>query len=219
MKGKVISKFNGDSPAASQMRRAIRNIGMDPNGVRSLLITSPSRGDGKSLVTALLALTLAQDNPQRHVLIIDCDLRKPSQHLLLDQPRRPGLSELLVEMTDMDEACRETEVENLWLIPSGGQTKSPEQLLSSPRVSDLVRACRTYFDFIVCDSPPVLPANDAMLVGVHLDGVALVVRAHKTQRGEARKAVELLNSSGVKIFGFIANDIEIRGYYGYGYED
>ncbi|HEX30275.1 CpsD/CapB family tyrosine-protein kinase [Candidatus Poribacteria bacterium] len=215
MRGSVISKFKEDSPAASQMRRAIRNIKMAVNGIRSILITSPARGDGKSLITSLLALTLARDNPERHVLIIDCDMRKPSQHLLFNISRRPGLSELLVEMTDMDEACRETEMENLWLIPSGGEAKSPEQLLSSPRVSDLVRACRTYFDFIVCDSPPVLPANDAILVGTHLDGVALVVRAYKTQRGEAKKALELLRSSGIKIFGLIANDIEVRGYYGY----
>lgn len=78
-----------------------------------------------------------------------------------------------------------------------------------------MRACRTYFDFIVCDSPPVLPANDAMLIGGHLDGVALVVRAFKTQRGEAKKAVDLLKSSGIRIFGLIANDVEAGGYYGY----
>lgn len=218
MRGSVISRFGEDSPAASQMRRVIRSVKMAVDGVRSILITSPARGDGKSLITALLAVTLARDNPERHVLIIDCDLRKPAQHLLFDMSRRPGMCELLVEMTDMDEACRETEMGNLWLLPSGGQTKSPEQLLSSPRVSDLVRACRTYFDFIVCDSSPVLPANDALLVGAHLDGAALVVRAYKTQRGEAKKAVDLLRSSGIKIFGLIANDVEVRGYYGYRYE-
>ncbi len=173
---------------------------------RTLLVTSARPGEGKTLSAANVAISLAGLN--HRVLLIDADLRKPRLHEVFRVDQRPGLTDVLRGKATHD-AIHETKVPRLWLIPSGNPSRHAADLLGSQRFSQLIECFRQQFDWIVLDSPPVLPVTDACLMTRVASGVLFVVESGKTSRDIARAAVERLDAVGANLVGALLNGAEL----------
>jgi capsular exopolysaccharide synthesis family protein len=177
-------------------------------GSRSVLVTSTQPQEGKTVVTANLALALAQTG--QRVLLIDADMRKPRQHELFKVTQDPGLSSLLVGKTKASDAVRKTGMNNLWLMPAGPNPPNPAELLGSTRFKELLKTLREHFDWMVIDSPPVMAVTDASVIGHLTTGVVFVIGSEQVARNSARSAVEQLLGSRATILGGILNRVNVR---------
>jgi capsular exopolysaccharide synthesis family protein len=169
------------SLAAEQYRQLRTRLSHTEGGsnLRTVLITSPQKGEGKSITAANLALTMAQEL-QRRVVIIEADLRKPSLQQLFGLPSGPGLSEYLVGAAELKDVMRFLPDHNLTVIPAGVTPANPAELLGSTAMRRLLDQLRTRFDRVILDTPPVLPLADVAVLAPLVDGTLLVVRAGVT---------------------------------------
>jgi capsular exopolysaccharide synthesis family protein len=186
--------------------------------LKSVIVTSPSPGDGKSHVAVNLALTLSESY-RRRVLLIDADLRRPTLHLLFRLPNTRGLSEALKETTDEKVATVKVS-ETLTLLPAGRPDPNPLGGLSSGRMKRMVADAADRFDWVVIDSPPVGVLADAHLLSETVDAAILVVRAGVTRFPDLEAAAGTLGHD--RILGVVLNavdPVEIRGegYYSHYY--
>lgn len=172
--------------------------------LKTIVITSPFTQDGKSTVAANLATTFAQHGMR--TLLIDCDLRKPTQHEIFQVSREPGLTELLAGDGLVAGTGRRTSVEGLSLITAGALPLDPAEVLGSPRMREVLAKLADAFDVVVLDSPPVLPVADPAILASIADGVLLVVRAGATNRRAAQLAVQQLQDVDARILGAVLND-------------
>ncbi len=190
-----------------------------PEGsLRTLLVTSPELGDGKSTVAANLALALARSG--RRVALVDADLRRPSLLEVLEPPQPFGLSDHLVGEVSLDEVVQPTRYPNLVFVPAGRTAPNPAELLGSQRMRDFLQRLRDRVDMLVVDSPPVMAVTDAVILARESDGVVLVVNPGTTHREAAVRARRQLEALGARVLGFVFNDAPVdgrRGYYGYAY--
>ncbi len=185
----------------------------DPGG-QSVLVTSTGPGEGKSLVAANLAISLAQTG--KRVLLLDADLRKPMVHQVFDLSQEPGLSNYLVGSAKASEAVRKSFVEGLWLMSAGRLPPNPAELLGSERCVSLLQSLREHhFDWVVVDSPPVMAVADSSIIAHAVSGVVFVVGADMTSRHAASRAVDQLEGTQAKFFGAVLNraDLERNAYY------
>ena len=186
-----------------------------PPGV--IMITSPNPSEGKSMVGANLAQSLAlQGHP---TVIIDCDLRKPRVHKIFDLDALPGLTNYLSGNATKEEILRETAIPNLLVIPAGPQSPSPSNLLNSEIYKELLSQLRQQYAHIIIDTPPILGFSDARIVSVLVDGTFLVTRHNSTHKSAARLAAQLLSQVNAPIMGGVLNDVETSSmkYGGYQY--
>lgn len=174
------------------------------SSLKTIVVTSPFAQEGKSTVAANLATVFAQHGMR--VLLIDCDLRKPTQHRIFHVSMRPGLTELLTSSELQAGAGRRTSVEGLSLVTAGTLPGDPVELVGSARMRELVERFAEAFDVIVIDSPPVLPVADATILGAMADGVLLVVRAGQTDRRSAQLAIQQLQDVDARLLGVVLND-------------
>jgi protein-tyrosine kinase len=154
--------------------------------LKTLLVTSSLPAEGKSFVAANLSQVLALQ-PDCRVLLIDADLRRPRLHLALGAPDAPGLSEYLLDDTEMFGVIQRGSVERLFFIPSGRSTPGPTELVGNGRLKALIGTLVSSFDWIIIDSPPALPFSDACLIANCCDGVLMVVRSSSTPLEVVRK--------------------------------
>ena len=186
--------------------------------IRTIAITSPSKGDGKSLTAANLALTMGQEFQQR-VLLIDADLRRPTVHRLFGVNDGPGLADVLMGIADIDQALISIPEHHLTVLPAGVPPGHPAELLGSAAMRRTLDALRTRYDRILIDMPPVAPLADLHIVAPQVDGVLMIVRAGITPKPAIERALAGLEMS--KVLGLVLNesgaDIDKRGYEGYGY--
>jgi capsular exopolysaccharide synthesis family protein len=191
--------------AAAEQYRAIRarlaHI-EEHQPLRTLMITSPGHGDGKSVTAANLSLAMAQE-PQRNVVLIDADLRSPTLHALFGIQRSPGLADLLDGSASLDEALVYVPELRLTLLPAGGAAPFPTELLGSAAMRRAVDTLRSRFDRIVLDVPAVAPLADAGTVASLADGVVIVVRAGTTQRPALERAVAAFEDN--QVVGMVLN--------------
>jgi protein-tyrosine kinase len=166
-------------------------------GVAIIGVTSAGPGDGKTTTAINLAGALAQDRNAR-VLLIDCDLRSSAMARRLGLGDGRGLVQAIVDpMLSLDDAIRHLPRYNLDVMPSGFETASPYELLKSPRLGELFEAARRRYDYIVVDTPPVVPFPDCRVLAKVVDGFLLVVSAHRTPRRLVDEAVEVLPKEAV----------------------
>ncbi|HUR08095.1 MAG TPA: polysaccharide biosynthesis tyrosine autokinase [Nonomuraea sp.] len=201
------------------VRTAI-HFGAPKEGSKVVHITSPSPGDGKSLVSANLAIAFAQTG--KRVVLIDADCRRPSQHRLFGVSKDVGLSSVLLGQARLKEAIHATPVPNLHLMPSGPIPTNPAELLNSAAFTKLLQTLAKVCDHVVVDSPPIMPVTDSRIIAARCDFTLLVLRAEKSTRRVAQHAAEALRSVSAKLLGIVVNDIPRNrdgyGYYGkYGY--
>ena len=183
----------------------------------SLLITSPSAGEGKSTTLANLAVTMAQ--MERQVIVVDADLRRPYLHTLFRVPSDVGLTTMMLEDAALAEPplC-DTSVPGLRVLPTGTLPPRPADLLGSRRMEALIAALRERADVVIFDAPPILAATDAVILATKLSGVLLVVSAGETRRESAQQAVERLRKVNANLLGAVLNNAPVEaglgGYYG-----
>jgi succinoglycan biosynthesis transport protein ExoP len=177
-------------------------------GPRVVVITSTQPVEGKSVVAANLAISLAQTG--QRVILIDADMRKPRQQDLFKLPPGPGLSSLLVGKSNADESVRPSAFANLWLMTSGPNPPNPAELLGSARFRELLTGMRQLHDWVVIDSPPVMAVTDASVIGHLATGVVFVIGCERVNRHAARTAVEQLLAARATILGAVLNRVNVR---------
>jgi polysaccharide biosynthesis transport protein len=210
---------------ASESIRAIRTSLLLANPGRlalSILITSPGANEGKTTLAANLATAMAQLNDTK-VLFIDADLRSKKPHTIFPVQkthRSPaGLTNFLRGETDVHDIVYHTDTHNLFVIPRGGDSSNPVELLHSSQMLKLLRWCRDEGFHVIIDSPPILPVTDSMVLAAQVDGVLLVVSAGETTRESCRWSLRRLADSGGKVLGVVIQKVR-RAHlpqYGYGY--
>ena len=177
-------------------------------GPRSVVVTSTQPFEGKTIVAANLAMSLAQTG--QRVLLIDADMRKPRQHDLMNVEQDPGLSSLLVGRAKAADAIRTSAAGNLWVLPAGPNPPNPAELLGSTRFKELLKALGQHFDWLVVDSPPVMAVTDASVIGHLTTGVVFVIGSEQVNRHTARTAVDQLRASKATILGSVLNRVNVR---------
>lgn len=179
-------------------------------------LTSPDKGDGKSTVTAYLAIAMAQAG--QTVLIIDGDLRSPRQNKIFHLENEVGLSDALID-TDvpLSDLIVRSELIGLDILPTGPIPSAPAEMLNSRRFQDLLIGLSGVYDRILVDSPPVLAVTDARVIATKCDATILVTRVDKSTRDAAGVAFERLHSVGANILGVVLNAMPKGIGYGYGY--
>jgi capsular exopolysaccharide synthesis family protein len=180
--------------------------------LRTVLITSPQKGEGKSITSANLALTMAQEL-HRRVIIIEADLRKPSLQQLFGLPAGPGLSEYLVGAVDLKDVMRFLPDHNLTVIHAGTTPTNPAELLGSTAMRRLLDQLRTRFDRVILDTPPVLPLADVAVLAPLVDGTLLVVRTGVTPKPAIENALRAFDSS--RLLGVVLNESGMEQDYRY----
>ncbi|MGN4240628.1 polysaccharide biosynthesis tyrosine autokinase [Staphylococcus equorum] len=225
-KNKVISPlYVHDNPKStiSEKFRGIRSNIMFSNAnseIKSLLITSEKPSSGKSTVTANIATTYAQAGYK--TLIIDGDMRKPTQQYIFDLTNFNGLSNFIIGKALSKDAIKETHIENLSVLTSGPVPPNPSELITSEKFTELFNKLSEEFDCILIDTPPVTTVTDAQLYAQNVRDCILIIDSTANDKSEVKKAKELLEKSGGKVIGAVLNKATIdKGsnyYYYYGDE-
>jgi protein-tyrosine kinase len=201
-----------DSPAAEQykiLREQLKKLRID-SGVRCVSVTSPVQRDGKTTVAVNLAVAMALDYEGK-VLLIDCDLRRPEVHRYFGIDPSPGLADYLVSAGNGNptSCIRDTFIPGFQIVPGGKPTTLSSELLAKEKMTALMKEIRVRFPEhqIILDAPPALSTPDPLVLGRHVDGILMVVRAGKTPRDYLAKAVQSLNSD--KILGIVLNGVNL----------
>jgi succinoglycan biosynthesis transport protein ExoP len=174
----------------------------------SLVITSTGPSEGKTVVSSNLAKGLAMTG--RKVVIIDVDMRRPRVHEVFGIGRGPGLSELLAGTIDLTQAIHEMPVPDLFVMPAGGPTPTPTELLSSPQFARLLQTLVEKFGWVILDAPPVNVVADACIVANRAAAVLFVASAQQTKRSAALNALEQLDLAGATFLGAVLNKVPLR---------
>ncbi len=175
---------------------------------KTVLVTSGQASEGKTTTVVNMAISLSQLGAS--VLIIDCDLRKPATHKLLNVEHQNGLSTYLSRETEINGLIRKLPIGNLSLLPCGPIPPNPAELLSSNKMKSMLAMLSERYDHILIDSPPLLSVADSVILSTMVDGVILVVHGGKSTRIAARRARQELTSVGAKIFGVVLNNLDVR---------
>lgn len=186
---------------------------------RAIMVASPNPGEGKTTLAINLAIALASND--RKVVLLDCDLRKPTIHKVFGQALQPGISNYLTGSASLNEILRSTEIPHLFFIPGGTLPPSPVELVSSKPFEELLLHLRTEFQHVIVDTPPLIEFADARCIANLVDGSLIVVRNHFTSRKAGSLARQLLTQVNAPVIGGVlnmatSNRLGYGGYY-YGY--
>ena len=216
----ILAVKNSDDIAIESLRSMRTAIHFALSSARNNLITisGPAPEVGKSFISTNLATILAQSD--KRVLIIDADLRRGYLHKYFNLDTQPGLTELLNGQQSLDTVIRPTEVPGLSVISRGKSPTNPSELLSSNQFKNLLEQMSEKFDHVIIDTPPVLAVTDGIIIAQYTGVNLVIARYAKTQMKELELTLNRFEQAGVKVNGFILNDIQrsSAGYgYGYGY--
>jgi capsular exopolysaccharide synthesis family protein len=208
------------SPAVEAFRALRTNLVLLPveqaeKRMRVILVTSPQPSEGKTFVAANLAISFALQGTR--TMLVDCDMRKGVLYRRFGVSRRKGLSDYLSGRASLREILRETELEKLYLIPSGTTPPLPTELLGSEKMDVLLGALGSQIEVLILDSPPILPVADAMVLASRVNDVLLVIRSRFTDRAAAADALSLLGSARSSRVTCVLNGMDFSEAYGYGH--
>jgi capsular exopolysaccharide synthesis family protein len=212
------------SPPAEAFRTMRSNIRFATLDERAqiIMVTSAGASEGKSMAAANLAAAHAQAGEK--VLIIDADLRRPTQQKFFDADATVGLTNVLVGEATLEQAIQQTMVPNLQVLTSGPLPPNPAELLDSPRMTDLLQKARGLADLIILDSPPAIMLTDALLLAARVDQILLIAAAGQVTRDAFDEMLRLLGHARGKILGVVLNKLKLTAgdyyyyYYYYYYE-
>lgn len=216
VKNFIVSK-NPKSRAAEAFRTLRTNIQFSSldSDVKSIVVTSSAPSEGKSTVMVNLAITMAQTG--KKVIIVDCDLRRPTVNKKLDLPNMEGLVNVLIQEKTAEECILPTNIPNLFALTSGPVPPNPAELLGSKKMKNLISTLGESFDIILIDAPPVIAVTDAQILSTISQGVLLIASYGSTEKQGLIKAKELLDKVGAKILGVVINKVPEKAesyYYG-----
>lgn len=198
------------SVESEQFRMMRSTILFPPTGQspRTIMITSSLPGEGKSFVSANLAVCIAH-HVDKHVLLMDCDIRLPSIHEIFGFENPPGISELLSDKTDISDIFLKTKIDRLTIAPAGEPPPNPSELLSSSKMASLIEDVKSKYSdrCILIDTPPVQLTAETAAIAKHVDAVILVIRYGKTPRALIPSIVEKIGKK--KVMGIVLNRAEM----------
>lgn len=188
---------------------------------KTFAVTSYAKGEGKSTVSANLAISFSK--MERKVLLMDCDLRRPNLHNIFKIENTVGLSNVIGKMAEFEDAVHRNVLPNLDILPSGTIPPNPSELVCSPRFEKLIEQLNEEYDYIIFDTPPIGVVADALLLKDRVAGYVVVLRERSTTHGDIQKMLESIRLADTKILGFIkvgcvqTKKRAGRGYYYYQY--
>lgn len=202
------------SEAYRTLRTNIQYSSFDKE-IRTIAVTSAEMAEGKSTVAGNIALSFAQG--EKKVILIDCDLRKPSVHKNFKVSNLIGVSEVLLGKATIEEAAQKRN-ENFHFLTSGKIPPNPSEMLASSAMTNLIEKLKETYDVIVLDTAPLQAVTDAQILSTKVDGTILVVRAGRTKKDVVIEAKNLLDKVGANIIGTVLHAVEnTRGKYYYYY--
>ena len=184
--------------------------------IRSLLLCSPVKGEGKTTLATNMAISFAMDG--RRVILVDADLRRPQIHTMFEMPKEHGLADYLEGGKGLDELLKPTPHKNLRVLSSGARPDHPTELMGTVRFDTLLRELKERCDLVVFDSPALLPVSDAVTVAPKMDACLVIARNLWTPARAAKQARNQLLQVGCTLLGAVHNGVsQARGYYPYYY--
>jgi len=216
----LIADKDPKDPICESYRTLRNNIRFSTLGksVKSLLVSSSMENEGKTTTVVNLAISISRE--EKRVLIVDADLRKPRVHQLFGLSNSAGLTNVLTDGTDMAQVIQTTGIPGVSVLMSGPVPPDPGQMIESENMAELIKQLSERYDMIIVDSPPVLIANDAIVLAGCCDSAILVLESRRATRGSIANVAEHLDRANVKLTGMVLNklSIEAGGYYGYYYK-
>jgi capsular exopolysaccharide synthesis family protein len=213
----LVTLTNPRSPVSEAYRTLRTNLEFSSldKPIKTMVVTSPGLGEGKSTTLANLAVTLAQ--AEKEVILVDCDLRRPSQHEIFGLSNGVGLTTMVVDDGAMKEPpLLDTGVAGLRLLTSGPLPPNPSELVGSRRMGEIISVLAERSDIALFDAPPIVAVTDAAVLASRVDGVLLVIKAGATKRDHAQKAKALLDKVNAHLLGVVLNNIKMdTSYYSY----
>lgn len=216
----LFGDFTADAPYVTEARRLLQALLRRHRSPASrvYMVTSAGRGEGKSTICGLLAITAARIF-HRHTLVIDSDLRRPTMHHLLEVADRPGLYELFQGTTTTDKAIRPTTIPLLHALPSGRPAAHVSESYDDEAFQKLLASLRPSYDLIFIDAAPVVPVVEPIMMAEHVDGILLVAMAGRTPITMIRRMRGIIAPVANKVAGAIVNNAAegLPYYYDYSY--
>ena len=215
----LISEVDQHSPLLESYRILRSNIAFSAidREIKLLAVSGPGRGEGKSTTAANLAIAMAMDG--RKVLIVDCDMRRPSMHRLFGVSSSIGLTNVITGNVKLEDAIKATKVENLSVLPAGALPPNPPEVLNSTHSRELFRKLAQDYDMVVLDCPPCAGLSDVQVVSTIVDGLVLVVAMNQTVKPHLCITMQTLAQVDAPLIGTVLNKMDLRhqGYYYYSY--
>lgn len=184
--------------------------------LKTLAVTSCTPNNGKSMTAANLAVVLTQAG--KSVLLIDCDMRNPTVHKNFNLSNKVGLSSCISMGTALSDAVQKTSIEGLYALTGGVIPPNPSELLGSEQMKNVLQRAKEQYDYVLIDTPPVMPVTDALIVSRFVDGMIFVIASAEIKVEMARDVKNQLVNAGANILGVVLNKVRSEHHgYGYGY--
>ncbi|MFH1941852.1 MAG: polysaccharide biosynthesis tyrosine autokinase, partial [bacterium] len=214
IESRLITHFAPKSPISEAYRTLRTNIQYTKvdRPIKTVLVTSPGPGEGKSTSVANLAIAFSQMGAS--TLLVDTDLRRPVLHGIFGQSRTAGLTNVLIGKAALEEAIKLTKIDNLSILTSGTLPPNPSEMLASQAMERLIQEASNRYDVLLFDSPPVIAVTDAAVLATKLDGVVLVVKSGQSGKDALDRSRVLLENVNAKIFGILLNGVNVNQMYG-----
>ena len=215
----LIANTDAKSPVSEAYRTIRTNIkfsNIAGRELKTIMMTSATPNEGKSTTISNLGVVMAQAGYK--VVVCDCDFRNPTQHKIF-KVHNKGLSNCVATGSDVMEIIQQTAVPNLYVLTSGPVAPNPSELLASQNMVDILEELKQHFDYVLIDTPPIMPVTDAAVVSGKVDGTILVVASGAVSPAIAVEAKTRLEQAGAHLLGVVLNKVDVaaNSHYGYGY--
>ena len=215
----LIANTDAKSPVSEAYRTLRTNIrfsNIAGRELKTILMTSATPDEGKSTTISNLGVVMAQAG--HSVVVCDCDFRNPTQHKIFGLPNK-GLSNCVSTGGDIMELVQDTKIPNLYVLTTGPVAPNPSELLGSQNMVDILEELKQHFDYVLVDTPPVMPVTDAAVVSGKVDGTILIVASGAVSPSIAVEAKTRLEQAGAHMLGVVLNKVDVaaNSHYGYGY--
>src|SRR4030095_5780029 len=210
----LILAYNSDSAPAEAfrtLRTRLQFSKLDPEPIKTILITSSIPREGKTIISSNLAASFALSS---RVLLLDCDFRKPRLHNIFNMKRYPGLCDYLFGTVPLEDAIRETSFPNLHLMTCGTIPTNPAELIASKHMQTFLNLMKPKYDYLLIDSPPLTTVTDAELLSSYVDGTVVVSLASKTRLDLLVNTIDTLNKINDTFIGVVLNNFDYQATYG-----
>lgn len=214
----LVTQNDPKNPAAEAYRVIRTGIQFAQAGkeLQTIALTSCTPNEGKSTIIANLAVVLTQAG--KSVLLIDCDMRNPTVHKNFNLSNKVGLSSCISMGTALSDAVQKTSIEGLYALTGGVIPPNPSELLGSEQMKNVLQRAKEQYDYVLIDTPPVMPVTDALIVSRFVDGMILVIASAEVKVEMARDVKNQLVNAGANILGVVLNKVRSEHHgYGYGY--
>lgn len=219
MEGLNLIAHNDLKNPATEAYRVIRTsiqFAQAGKELQTIALTSCTPNEGKSTTIANLAVVLTQAG--KSVLLIDCDMRNPTVHKNFNLSNKVGFSSCISMGTALSDAVQKTSIEGLYALTGGVIPPNPSELLGSEQMKNVLQRAKEQYDYVLIDTPPVMPVTDALIVGRFVDGMILVIASAEVKVEMARDVKNQLVNAGANILGVVLNKVRSEHHgYGYGY--